>query len=344
MAKKRKKRDWTFTLTRRQRAMAMGAVAAVIAVAGIVAIVSQREAAPRRADRVPEPAVRVALPPVARPALPLPLAEPPVSVAQTAAVVLPPPKPVPAPVLPAWRKFAVAPPPFDGRPLIAIVIDDLGVDRKRSMRTTALPGPLTLAWLPYASDVTAQASAARAAGHEILLHAPMQPQGAEYPGPRALTVDLPDEEIARRVAGYLALLPEAVGLNNHMGSRFTRDARAMAPVLAELKSRGLLFLDSRTAQNSIAADLARDAGIPYAVRDVFLDNEATADRVRAQLANLEATARLRGAAVGIGHPHDGTLDALEPWLRGLAARGFVLAPISAVVRWRAEHPALASRG
>lgn len=227
--------------------------------------------------------------------------------------------------------------------MIAVVIDDLGLDWRRSARAVALPGPLTLAWLPYARDVGRQAAAGRAAGHETLLHAPMQPQGAGDPGPQALTVDLAPEEIRRRVAGNLALLPEAIGLNNHMGSLFTRDVRAMTPVMTELKARGLLFLDSLTSGASVGTAVARDAGVPYAVRDVFLDNEIDIGYVRARLAELEAVARRRGVAVGIGHPHDATLEALEGWIATLGARGFVLAPVSAVARFRLDHPDLAAR-
>lgn len=231
---------------------------------------------------------------------------------------------------------------MDGRPVVAIVIDDLGLDRRRSARTVALSGPLTLAWLPYAGDVTRQAAAARAAGHELLLHAPMQPQGRENPGPNALTTDLPPDEIRRRVAGYLALLPEAVGLNNHMGSHFTRDANAMAPVVAELRSRGLMFLDSRTALDSVAASVARAADLPTAVRDVFLDNEQSADYVKARLAETETVAKRRGSAIAIGHPHDATLNALEPWLASLSARGLTLVPLTEIVRRRGG--AMASAG
>jgi polysaccharide deacetylase 2 family uncharacterized protein YibQ len=237
--------------------------------------------------------------------------------------------------LPAWQRYAAAAPAVSGnRPLVAVVIDDLGLDRRRSARTASLPGPLTLAWLPYAPEVTRQAAAARAAGHELLLHAPMQPQGRENPGPRALTTDLPPDEIRRRVAGYLALLPEAVGLNNHMGSQFTRDASAMAPVIAELKSRDLLFLDSRTALDSVAASVARAADLPHAVRDVFLDNELSPEYLNARLAELEAVARRLGTAIAIGHPHEVTLDALEPWLGSLSARGLTLAPLTAIVQRR----------
>ncbi len=323
-------------------ALRAGLLAAGITAIGLGLVAVAHFGGPTKPSHPRTPSVRLALPPAPPPAPPPAAvaakpAEPPVTATPAPAVPA-----SPSPSLPAWRKYAAVAPAFDGRPLVAVVIDDLGIDRKRSARAVALPGPLTLSWLPYAVDVGRQAAAGRAAGHEILLHTPMQPQGHENPGPNALTVDLSSEEIRRRLSADLALLPEAVGINHHRGSRFTRDRRGMEAVIEELKGRGLLFLDSRTIGGSVAADVAREDGVPFAVRDVFLDDTATVDYVRRQLAEVEAVARRRGVAVAIGHPHDGTLEALEPWLRGLAARGFVLAPISAVVRYRTEHPAIAA--
>jgi polysaccharide deacetylase 2 family uncharacterized protein YibQ len=333
VTKKGKRSKWR--LGRRARWLAIAAGAALVA-SGLAAVfhgtgtktVTSRQAA----------AVRVTLPP---PPPPAPASPPRLAVAP------PPIEPGPVvrpPEVPAWRKFAAVAPASDGRPLVAVVIDDLGIDRKRSARAAALPGPLTLSWLPYAVDVSRQAAAGRAAGHETLVHVPMQPQGRENPGPNALLINLPSDEIHRRLAGFLNLFPEAVGINNHMGSQFTRDARAMLPVLEELKGRGLLWLDSRTSGASIAADLARDTGVPFAARDVFLDNEQTPDYVRARLAEVEAHARRSGMAVAIGHPHDATLEVLESWLRSAPSRGLALAPISAIVKWRFEHPTVAARG
>lgn len=349
MAKKAKTANSLFARWPRLRVRLSVVAAAILVLGGLLVVL--------HASRVPEPNppphLRVTLPPPPRPAArrlaePSPPAPPPADVSPAPAPS-PPPGAAPSPQgseLPAWRKFAVAPPAnVDGRKLIAIVIDDMGVDRKRSLRAAALPGPLTLSWLPYASDVEHQAEAARAAGHEILLHAPMQPQGHENPGPNALLTDLSADEIRRRLVSDLALLPQAVGLNNHMGSLFTRDARAMTPVIDELKHRGLLFLDSRTTGSTVGIDLARTAAVPYAVRDVFLDNDMTVAAVRAQLAEVEAIARRRGYAVAIGHPHDATLDALDPWLHSLAERGFVQVPISTIVQYRLDHPAVtAARG
>jgi polysaccharide deacetylase 2 family uncharacterized protein YibQ len=337
MAKKAKtaRRRW-FPVRLRLSAVA----AAVLVFVGLFAVIHAARVPPPRAPAQ----VRVALPPPPRPAPPK-RAEPapPPAVLAPVQAAPPPPAPMPAPELPAWRKLAAAAPPnIEDRKLIAIVIDDMGVDRKRSQRAVGLPAPVTLSWLPYAPDVGQQAAAARAAGHEILLHVPMQPEGHDNPGPNPLLTSLSADEIRRRLDADLAAVPDAVGLNNHMGSLFTRDARAVAPVIDELKRRGLLFLDSRTTGASVAADVAREAGVPYAVRDVFLDNEATVPAVRAQLAEVEAIARRHGFAIAIGHPHDATLQVLEPWLRSLAARGFAPVPLSAIVQYRIDHPAAAA--
>lgn len=250
-----------------------------------------------------------------------------------AAVVMP--RAVPPPP-PAWVRNAVVTVVPPDRKLIAIIIDDVGIDRARSNRAAALPAPLTLAFLPYARNFEAQMTAARDRGHEILVHIPMQPSGAEDPGPGALTLALGDAEIRRRLAAALDRADLAVGINNHMGSRFTIEREGMQPVLDELKARGLLFLDSRTAGATVGPAMAHDMDVPYAVRDVFLDNDPSPDAVRARLAETESAARRQGYAVAIGHPHDGTLEALGTWLSEVGGRGFALVPISTIVRLHLE--------
>ena len=248
----------------------------------------------------------------------------------------PAPQPLAAPVARAsdagWEARAVRPPQVRAGAWIAIVIDDLGADRARSARAAALPGPLTLSYLSYAADIAEQARAARTAGHEILLHLPMEPEGRDNPGPGALFVRMANDDIRWRTANALDALPMAVGLNNHMGSRFTRDARAMAPVLEELAARGLLFVDSRTSGGSVAGDVAASLGVAHAGRDIFLDNEIDGTAVRRQLAELERTANRRGNAIAIGHPHDATLEALAAWIPTMNSRGLQLVPVSAIVR------------
>ncbi|CBS86425.1 conserved protein of unknown function [Azospirillum lipoferum 4B] len=231
-----------------------------------------------------------------------------------------------------WRKNALPAEVPQGKPMIAIVIDDMGLDRKRSTRMAGLRGPLTLSWLPYARDLPVQARAARANGHELMLHMPMEPSVKADPGPNALLVSLDRGEIVKRARAALDSFDGYVGVNNHMGSRFTADRQALAPVLAELHRRGLLWLDSRTTPNSAGIGLAREMKMPWVGRDIFLDNQETVAAVKAQLAKTEQVAKRQGYAVAIGHPHDATIDALASWLPEVQKRGFVLVPVSAVVR------------
>lgn len=237
------------------------------------------------------------------------------------------------PTTPAWVRYAVPAPRTAGRPMIAIVIDDLGVDRRRSDKVVQLRAPLTLAWMTYAEEVGKQAQAARARGHELIVHMPMQPQGEAYdPGRDVLEVGLSEAEIRRRVDWGLSRLDGFVGVNNHMGSKFTADRAGMRVVMEELKKRGLIWLDSVTSEKTVGPDMARRYGVPSAARHVFLDNEQDVGSVRAQLAKTEAHARKHGAAIAIGHPHDATIEALSTWLPGLEAKGFVLVPLTAIVR------------
>lgn len=280
------------------------------------------QAAPARQAAVSPPASAVtpARPPAAQVAL------------------LPPPAPprpdaAPAPDgVPAWQRNAVPAAPADGRPRIVIVIDDMGLDRRRSGRVVSLPGPLTLAWLPYARDLPEQTRQAHRHGHELIVHMPMEPAGGVDPGPDALLVRQSPEEILSRLRANLNAFSGYVGINNHMGSRFTADAAASAVVVEELARRGLLVLDSRTTADSRLRDEAVRRHVPSASRDVFLDHVQTPAAVATALEKVEATARRQGLAIAIGHPHDVTTEALARWLPTLAGKGFQLVPLSAVVR------------
>jgi polysaccharide deacetylase 2 family uncharacterized protein YibQ len=221
---------------------------------------------------------------------------------------------------------------MDGRPRIVVVIDDVGPNRRAALRSVELPGPLTISVLSYAENARRLAPAVKAAGHELLLHLPMEPEDRnENPGPNALRVDLPKREIARRLAWALGRFQDYVGINNHMGSRFTADASGMRQVMQEMRERGLLYLDSLTSAASRGRAVAREWGVPHAVRDVFIDHDLDTASISRELRRLEEVALARGHAIGIAHPHDLTLDMLAAWLPGLERRGFVLAPLSAVV-------------
>jgi len=234
-----------------------------------------------------------------------------------------------------WLANAVPSPAPDGRPMIAVVMDDLGIDQARTRRVLALPAPLTLAFIPYGRNLRRLSGAGRAAGHELIVHVNMEPKdrGVDA-GPKALLTSLTNDEIRSRLRWALSRFDGYTGVSNHMGSRFTEWPDGVEVVLRELRGRGLLFLDSVTSEKSVAAALARAHGMAYARRDVFLDNDRRASKIALRLAETERIARRRGYAIAIGHPHDATLLALERWLPEVEKRGFLLVPLSAIVRHR----------
>ncbi len=234
---------------------------------------------------------------------------------------------------PAWLAYAVPGPEPAGRAMIAIVLDDVGLNRINAERAIELPAPITLSFMTYADDLPKQAAEARRLGHELMLHVPMEPLDAGVnAGPDVLSTGLAPEEIRRRLAWGLDRMTGYVGINNHMGSRFTRSIAGMAVVMQELRRRGLLFLDSKTINDSVGDRMATEYGVPHVDRDIFLDNDMDSGAVDQMLLELERVARERGYAIGIGHPHPGTLEALMRWLPTLETRGFELVPISTIVR------------
>ncbi|MEZ5936298.1 MAG: divergent polysaccharide deacetylase family protein [Alphaproteobacteria bacterium] len=236
---------------------------------------------------------------------------------------------------PTWLKNAVTAAEPDQRPMIAIVIDDLGLNRPNTAELNSLKAPLTLAFLPYAGRIEAQTEAAHAAGHELMLHMPMEPFGSDWPGPDALTTKIDREEFTARLTKNLDRFEGFVGVNNHMGSKLTSDPSRMDVVMRELRKRDVLFLDSKTSGRTVAGKMAGLNGVPNTTRDIFLDHVIDLDSIRRQLARTEKIASRYGSAVAIGHPHSATIQALREWLPGLEERGFMLAPISAVVARRA---------
>lgn len=224
-----------------------------------------------------------------------------------------------------------------GLPMIALVIDDCGIAEAATRAAIALPSEVSLTFLPYGAKSKMLAKQAVAEGHDVLLHMPMQPEGGADPGPDALTTDLSAAEITRRLQNAFAAMPPVLGLNNHMGSRFTSDAAAMVPVIMELRRRNLLFLDSVTSAKSVAATMAREAGLPTLARDIFLDDTVTEEEVERQMARAEAVARRHGSAIAIGHPHPSTLKVLRRWIAEHKQRGFQMVSLRTVLAARASR-------
>ena len=295
--------------------------------------VAEAPAQPKPAPQVVEPAPSHAKPLGEEAKAAAQISKPaPASAAQIATIA---PPPINAGADAAWLKNSVAFSVPQGRPLIAVVLDDVGVARNHAELAIDLPGVITLSFMTYADGVADMAARARAKGHELMLHVPMEPLGHEIDaGPHVLTVGASDGELLKRLAWGLDRFPGYIGINNHMGSRFTQDERGMQVVLAELKRRNLLFLDSRTISNTVGDKLAVRMGVPHVMRDVFLDNEMDEAAVIKQLMQAERVAASKGQAIAIGHPHPATIAAIRAWMPKAEARGFVIVPLSAVAKLR----------
>lgn len=219
---------------------------------------------------------------------------------------------------PAWKRYATAMTVPKGHAVIAVVIDDVGLNKARTEDVIGLPAPVTLSFMPYGEDVQDRVDKARVHGHEVMLHLPMQPESAKAdPGPKALLTGLPQSELEERVTWNLDRFTGYVGFNNHMGSKFTADQNGMGVVMREAARRGLMFLDSRTTPHTTGPAAAARFDVPLLQRDVFIDNVPDETAIRAQLDKAAALARKHGSAIVIGHPHPATVAALHKWIPSL---------------------------
>lgn len=212
---------------------------------------------------------------------------------------------------------------------IAILLDDLGYNRTTGERALQLPGAVSVAIIPFTPHARALAQSASEQGRDVLIHMPMEstdPLRRLDQGGISLAQD--EKEIRQRVNAALRAVPNAIGMNNHMGSQITIDPVIMGWVMDEVKDTPLFYIDSMTNPASVARQTAHRYKIPSIRRDVFLDNRTDPAAIDRQFQRLLAIARQKGYAVAIGHPHKATLRYLEQALPRLDEQGVELVAIS----------------
>lgn len=352
--------DAAFASTRRASAPQLAAALLLLGVAVFIAALSLGWIGPAPVPRLRveamlpprQPAKLAAAAPEPAAALP-PLPAIPQRDRSTAQPLLPAPDPAlvetgpngPLPIIgrdgrQPWRVYARPFDRADKRPRIAIIITGLGLSGATTEASIdELPGAATLAFDPYAQQLPAWIDRARAAGHEVLLALPMEP--ADYPrqdpGPYTLLTSLSAKENLDRLNWLLSRAVGYVGVINMMGARFTTSEANLVPIFDEIKKRGLMFVDGRASDQSVAGTLAQSMGLPRAVDDEKLDAEATRDAIDRHLAGLEATARSKGMALGMGFAYPVTLERVALWAKTLADKGIALAPASALASWPSEQ-------
>jgi polysaccharide deacetylase 2 family uncharacterized protein YibQ len=234
--------------------------------------------------------------------------------------------------VPPVKKPLKPPTPVKQLPLVAIIIDDLGYDKKIALNLSKLNARLTFSILPFSPFQKSIARLSREKGFGIMLHLPMEP--LEYPnidpGPGTLLTSMTPDQLTRQLEKDLDAVPYIRGVNNHMGSKMTAESGQMYQIFSILKKRGLYFVDSRTTAETLCKPSARLFQIPFAQRDIFLDHRVEVEFIRKQLKELVRIAQRNGYAVGIGHPHSLTYQVLHEMLPDLRKK-IRLVPASEIV-------------
>ena len=216
---------------------------------------------------------------------------------------------------------------------VAIIIDDLGNNEHLGKRAAKLPGPVACAILPHTRFAKVIADTAHKQSKEVLLHLPMQSSDDHELGPGNLLSSMPSRELRLTLGFDLESIPYVSGINNHMGSQFTRDSRQMDRFMRILSTQHqqLFFVDSLTTPESTVAQSASKYKVPYLVRDIFLDNERTKEAIESQFDRLLRIANRRGYAIGIGHPYRETLAVLERRLPELVKANIQIISLSTML-------------
>lgn len=234
----------------------------------------------------------------------------------------------------AWQVYARPFDRTDRRPRVAIVVVGLGLAvPEMQAAIERLPPAVTLAFNPYANDLPDWLQKARGAQHEALLTVPMEPVDypREDPGPQTLLTALTPRQNLDRLEWTMGRAAGYIGLTNLMGSRFLAAATELRPILEVIKGRGLLFLETRAANQTAVVALAQELALPQAASDRDVDGTLSPAGIDQALAELEPIARRKGSAIGTGSPYPLTIDRLIAWAATLESKGLVLAPLSAVI-------------
>ncbi|HEY1632732.1 MAG TPA: divergent polysaccharide deacetylase family protein [Rhizomicrobium sp.] len=221
-----------------------------------------------------------------------------------------------------------------GQPRIAIVVSGLGMSARQTQAAIAqLPPGITLAFVPYDTDVQRWIGEARRQGHEVLLEVPMEPYDFpdSDPGPHTLRAAASESTNNQRLSWSLSRATGYAGIANLLGDRFMTDSDALEPVMTYLARRGLLFFDNGSVSHSAAPDVAKSVSAPFVQASTEIDAIQAGMEIDQRLSGLEQRARLNGWAVGSATLYPVTVDRVTIWAKGLAGRGIALVPASAIV-------------
>ena len=214
---------------------------------------------------------------------------------------------------------------------VAIIIDDIGHNKKRGERAISLPGPITFAVLPFAPYATSLSERANSHNREVIIHLPMANLTNTPIGPGGLTDTLSKSDFLTKIDAAIQRVPHARGINNHTGSYLTQQSKQMTWLMDDIKQRDFFFIDSRTTSKTVAHRIAREKHILSSSRDIFLDNNANYFEIDKAFQKMVRVAKRRGTAIAIGHPYSITIDYLEKAIPLLAQQGIEIIPASNLI-------------
>ena len=213
---------------------------------------------------------------------------------------------------------------------LAIVIDDAGRDLDSQHIYEQMGIPLTLAVMPDQIHTRDAALSWRAHGLPVILHQPMESVSGIGMEPKVILTSMSDAAIRQMLRDSLSQLPEAIGINNHQGSKATIDARTMDIVMNELHHRGLFFFDSHTNSTTAADKAAKTYGVPYVRNDLFVDNSASVSDICAMIQEGADRAKKKGTYIIIGHCRPHTAEAFRQMVPKLKAQGIEFVYLSSL--------------
>uniref|UniRef100_UPI004028A70C divergent polysaccharide deacetylase family protein n=1 Tax=Dialister sp. TaxID=1955814 RepID=UPI004028A70C len=213
---------------------------------------------------------------------------------------------------------------------LAIVIDDAGRDLDSQHIYEQMGIPLTLAVMPDQVHTRDAALSWRAHGLPVILHQPMESVSGIGMEPKVILTSMSDAAIRQMLRDSLSQLPEAIGINNHQGSKATIDARTMDIVMNELHYRGLFFFDSHTNSTTAADKAAKTYGVPYVRNDLFVDNSASVSDICAMIQEGADRAKKKGTYIIIGHCRPHTAEAFRQMVPKLKAQGIEFVYLSSL--------------
>lgn len=218
---------------------------------------------------------------------------------------------------------------------IAIVLDDWGYSTKNFKYLNEIEYPLTLAILPDLAHSREAATEAKRNNKEIILHLPLEPhKREEYLGLElnTITTNMSKAKIKKILSDSINSVPYLKGISNHMGSKATENKEVMRTIFGELKKQNLYYLDSIVTDKSVCKKEAREIGLRFFERNVFLDNELEYEYIRKQLRQLVTMAQKKGRAIGIGHDRAVTLEVLRDEMPKIEDEGYLFVLVSELTK------------